>query len=198
MALDTREQLLAAAARLFAARGFYGASIAAIADELGLTKQALLHHFGSKEKLYGEILRAQSERLLAGLERVQAAHDEPAEQLEAFLLEWLDLQLEEPDGAQLLMRELLDNRARAAKAKSWYLRPFLEGLVSVVRAIPARRKPTEAAALALVYQLLGAVTYFSVSEPTLTQMFGRERYAKLRAEYPRELRSMVRARLSAL
>ena len=55
MAQDTRERLLDQAEPLFAERGFYGVSIAAIASELGLTKQALLHHFGSKEKLYGEV-----------------------------------------------------------------------------------------------------------------------------------------------
>ena len=43
---DTREQLLESASQLFAAKGFYGASLANIADELGLTTQALLHHFG--------------------------------------------------------------------------------------------------------------------------------------------------------
>ncbi len=53
---DTPAELIAAATRLFAARGFYGVSIAAIAEELGITKQALLHHFGNKEKLYSAVL----------------------------------------------------------------------------------------------------------------------------------------------
>ena len=44
---DTRRMFLDTARRLFAGKGFYGASLANIADELGLTKQALLHHFGS-------------------------------------------------------------------------------------------------------------------------------------------------------
>ena len=36
MSAETREQLIDAARRQFAGRGFYGASIASIADELGL------------------------------------------------------------------------------------------------------------------------------------------------------------------
>ncbi|MEL6753814.1 MAG: helix-turn-helix domain-containing protein, partial [Pseudomonadota bacterium] len=70
MASDTREQFLDTAEALFAERGFYGVSIAAIADELDLTKQALLHHFGTKEKLYGAVLQRISdefERQLAGI-----------------------------------------------------------------------------------------------------------------------------------
>ena len=57
MTISTRDQLLATARTLFAERGFYGVSIASIANEHGLTKQALLHHFSSKEKLYGEVLK---------------------------------------------------------------------------------------------------------------------------------------------
>ena len=61
----TREQLLDVARHQFAMTGFYGTSIASIANELGLSKQALLHHFGSKDKLYGEILKEISERSLS-------------------------------------------------------------------------------------------------------------------------------------
>ena len=43
----TRAKILDGAKRLVMTQGFAGTSIAAIASELGLTKQALLHHFGS-------------------------------------------------------------------------------------------------------------------------------------------------------
>ena len=56
MARVSREEYLDAAEALFAERGFYGVSIAAIAEQLGLTKQALLHHFKSKAQLYGDVL----------------------------------------------------------------------------------------------------------------------------------------------
>ena len=57
MHADTRQRLLDIAEQLFAERGFYGVSIAAIASEVGFTKQGLLHYFNSKEKLYGAILQ---------------------------------------------------------------------------------------------------------------------------------------------
>ncbi|MEO1420472.1 MAG: helix-turn-helix domain-containing protein, partial [Pseudomonadota bacterium] len=40
---DTRNQILDAAEQQFADRGFYGVSLANIAETLGVTKQALLH-----------------------------------------------------------------------------------------------------------------------------------------------------------
>ena len=61
---DTREKLLQAAVEQFAERGFYGASIAQIAGELDLTKQALLYYFKRKEDLYAEVLKRISDRLI--------------------------------------------------------------------------------------------------------------------------------------
>ena len=53
----TRAELLAAAARVFAARGFEGASVGDIAAEAGYTKGALYAHFGSKGDLFLDLAR---------------------------------------------------------------------------------------------------------------------------------------------
>ena len=47
----TREELVRAAMRAFAAHGYRGASMDTIAAEVGVTRQGLLHHFPSKVKL---------------------------------------------------------------------------------------------------------------------------------------------------
>jgi len=48
---DTRTQLLDAAERLFAERGFRGTSIRAITDLAGANLAAVGYHFGSKAEL---------------------------------------------------------------------------------------------------------------------------------------------------
>lgn len=53
----TRTDLLAAAGRVFAARGYEGASVGDIAAEAGYTKGALYAHFGSKSGLFLEFAR---------------------------------------------------------------------------------------------------------------------------------------------
>lgn len=47
----TRARLLDAAARVYAARGFAGATLDDVAQEAGLTKGAVYGHFGSKDNL---------------------------------------------------------------------------------------------------------------------------------------------------
>ena len=194
---DTRERFLDAAANAFAERGFYGTSIAAIADALPFTKQALLHHFGSKEKLYAEVLKRISDRLMGELDDVQSRYDDPRERLEETFIAFYRTSLEHRDDTQLLMRELLDNKRRAEVARTWYLKPFLESLADMVVTVPETAIRSKQAALAVAYQFIGAIVYFVVSEPTLAQMFGRAAYSKLRVEYERELRALIAARLDA-
>lgn len=195
MAKDTRGQFLDTAEALFAERGFYGVSIAAIADELGLTKQALLHHFGTKEKLYGDVLARISARFEA-LDGAVAARDaSPSERLIAFFVKLYDIS--HAPQTRLLMRELLDNKQRADSAATWYLKPFLERLIGMVQAVPHWHDADDAQALALVYQWLGAVNYFAVSQPTLIGIFGDDKHAAIADAFPALLQNLIEAGLQA-
>ena len=164
---------------------------------MGLTKQALLHHFGSKEKLYGEVLKDISERLLEATQQITEAEEDPATRLVDLVVVQYRGQMEQQDSARLLMRELLDNEQRAANAANWYLKPYLEILIDTVLAIKATHNIGRARALALVYQLLGAAHYFAVSQPTLTSIFGASLYRDSRDCYEEELRSLIGTRVQA-
>jgi AcrR family transcriptional regulator len=53
---ETREQLLAAAGRVFARRGFHGTSLDAVAEEAGFSRGAVYYNFADKEELFLELL----------------------------------------------------------------------------------------------------------------------------------------------
>src|SRR3954463_3542383 len=61
-----REQILAAAAELFARHGFHGVGIDDIGAAVGISGPALYRHFRSKDAMLGEMLTAISEVLLDG------------------------------------------------------------------------------------------------------------------------------------
>ncbi|MAA76278.1 MAG: hypothetical protein CMN28_16430 [Salinisphaeraceae bacterium] len=191
-AIDTRQKFIEAALRLFADKGFYGASMDQIAGELDMTKQALIHHFGTKEKLYRAVLAQISERLLKQVNNQQA--DSGASGKNAFadaIQRLFEHTLTYADDTQLLMRELLDNKRRAAQAEVWYLRPFLEELRRLLMQTPAWAQADEAQAAAQVYNLLGAINYFAVSTTTLEQMYSARHVAALRAEFPQRLHRLA-------
>jgi AcrR family transcriptional regulator len=64
---QTRERLLAAAADVFAERGYDGTRVADIAAAAGVSNGALYAHFGSKAELLVAALRAHGRRVLADL-----------------------------------------------------------------------------------------------------------------------------------
>jgi AcrR family transcriptional regulator len=62
---ETRQRLVHAAAKVFAERGYEGATIADIAREAGLSTGAIYAHYRSKAELLAKAIRAQSARELA-------------------------------------------------------------------------------------------------------------------------------------
>ncbi len=71
-----REQILATAADLFAARGSHGVSVAELGAACGISGPALYKHFPSKDAILAEMLVSISEELLSvGRERVAGAVD---------------------------------------------------------------------------------------------------------------------------
>jgi AcrR family transcriptional regulator len=59
---ETRATLLSAAAKVFARRGYDGASISEITSEAGLTSGAIYAHYSSKAELFNATLEAYGER----------------------------------------------------------------------------------------------------------------------------------------
>lgn len=66
---ESREQILRAATREFAVRGFDGARVDEIAAAAGLNKQLIYHYFGRKDDLFTEVL----DRAYRGIRESEAA-----------------------------------------------------------------------------------------------------------------------------
>jgi len=77
-----REEIIEAAMELFAARGYRGATIAQVAERVGITDAGLLHHFPSKEHLLLAVLAHREER---DIERLRQARAESATPLDALI-----------------------------------------------------------------------------------------------------------------
>lgn len=197
MHADTRQRLLDIAEQLFAERGFYGVSIAAIASEVGFTKQGLLHYFNSKEKLYGAILQRISDDFQEQQTEAERASEEPIESLKQFYAALAEPTETNTRRTRLLMRELLDNNARAINAENWYLREFLERLIVMVKAIEGLQTLSDEEALIFAYQLLGAVNYFLISPTTLSGIFDKDVTQRISAIFFAELSTLITAKIES-
>lgn len=67
-ALTTKESLLVAAKRIFAQKGYDGATVKDIADEAGVNISLVSYHFNGKENLFRACVQAYGENRLAAVE----------------------------------------------------------------------------------------------------------------------------------
>ncbi|HJW52524.1 MAG TPA: TetR family transcriptional regulator [Burkholderiaceae bacterium] len=80
-ALETREQLLDAAERVFLERGVGHASLAEVADAAGVTRGAIYHHFDSKAELFEAMVERAEMPIDAAFEAAAAPDDDPLDAL---------------------------------------------------------------------------------------------------------------------
>lgn len=129
----SRSQILAAAARQFAARGFDATSLQQIADELGLTKQAVLHHFRTKDQLRQAVLDDILGHWRDALPRLLFAATASEDRFDAVFGELHRFFAAAPDRARLLIREALDRPAEVKRLLRGPVRPWVQAVASYVR-----------------------------------------------------------------
>ena len=99
--LQTRAEIVAAAERLFAERGFEATRLDDIAADVGNRRAAIFYHFGDKQELYAEVL----DEVFRGASATLPSHGSVAERLEASLIGWIDYVTRRPSVARLILRE---------------------------------------------------------------------------------------------
>jgi AcrR family transcriptional regulator len=100
---QTRAQLLEAAARVYARRGFDGATIDEVAEEAGFTKGAVYDHFGSKEKLLVALIEEYLSAQMAEQVSLFDVSLETSERPRAGADRWMQELEEDPDAFRLFV-----------------------------------------------------------------------------------------------
>jgi AcrR family transcriptional regulator len=100
-----RAEMVAAAARLFSARGYHGTSMKHLGDALGLLKGSLYAHIGSKEDLLFDVVGEGAERFLERGRRALELHAPAARRLEAFLVGHIETAIEHLDAGTVFLNE---------------------------------------------------------------------------------------------
>lgn len=102
---ERRAQILSAARRVFAKKGYAGGSIADIIEEAEIARGTFYLHFESKREVFGEVLDALLEQLEANIVRVDVtAPESPYEQLLTNVERVLQVLEENVDTARILLR----------------------------------------------------------------------------------------------
>ncbi len=112
----SRRRLLAAAIRLFAARGFHGVSVDEIVASARLNKRMVYHYFGSKEAIYQAALH-EVYRRIEGVEfQALDSGASPRAKLERLLRGYFDFLDANPEFTRLLLWENVEQGRHIGKA----------------------------------------------------------------------------------
>jgi AcrR family transcriptional regulator len=130
-----REAIVATAARLYARRGFQGASISDLAAQCGTSKSLIYHYFPSKDDILYEVMAAHLDALVDAADdvmRTGGAH----ERLKALTLAFMRLYVGAQNSHKVLLNEL-DNlpprRRSEVVAKQRRIIAVVETLVLEIR-----------------------------------------------------------------
>lgn len=130
-----RDSLVGAAARLFAKKGFQGASISDLAKTCGTSKSLIYHYFPSKDDILYEVMAAHLDGLVNAADDAMQSGG-AKERLEALTLAFMQLYVGAQDSHKVLLNEL-DNlpaeRRRKVVAKQRRIIAVVETLILEIR-----------------------------------------------------------------
>ncbi|MDP3671897.1 MAG: TetR/AcrR family transcriptional regulator [Telluria sp.] len=95
------------AVRVFAERGYEGASVATIAENAGLSKQNLMYYFPTKQALYQRVLDDVLDEWLERMAKLADPEQEPREVLRAYVQAKLRFSREHPLASRVYALEVI-------------------------------------------------------------------------------------------
>lgn len=110
-----RESIIAAAAQLYARRGFQGASIADLAKACGSSKSLVYHYFPAKDDILYEVMAAHLDALVDAADDAMQAGD-ATERLRALTHAFMRLYVGAENSHKVLLNEL-DNLPPARRSE---------------------------------------------------------------------------------
>ncbi|MBE1465375.1 AcrR family transcriptional regulator [Kibdelosporangium phytohabitans] len=163
--LSRRDQILAAAAELFARHGFHGVGIDDIGAAVGISGPALYRHFRSKDAMLGEMLTSISELLLDGGQAIAARHGTgtdagPGDLLGELVGFQVDFALDNPALITVQERNLGNltdpDRRRVRALQRRYVEVWVQAIRDVVRDVD---EPSARAAAHAVFGLINSTPH---------------------------------------
>jgi AcrR family transcriptional regulator len=105
-ALDRRDELLAAAARLFAQRGYHSVGVDDVGAAVGIAGPSIYHHFATKLDLIVAVITRGAEQLLDGTTRALADTHDDGRALDALLGAYVSFSFTHRDLMDVLITEV--------------------------------------------------------------------------------------------
>jgi AcrR family transcriptional regulator len=152
-----REAIVDAAGRLFAEKGFLGASIADIANACAMSKSLIYHYYESKEDILFDVMHSHVKALLDAAESIAAQSDKPEQKLRALTRTFVQLYVGAANRQRVLLNELENLTAEQRKIVvgiQHKLIHLVENIIAEVRPALSGRNPLGTPAAMLYFGMI--------------------------------------------
>lgn len=126
---ETRNLIFQAAEQRFAAKGFFPTRLEDIADDVGITRTAVIYHYKDKETLYNAVLEYLFTELDSRIKQALESDLPILQRIENAVLAWVDYAGNRPTLMRLFMREVAGSEEGLREEVSRYVNPMFERLV---------------------------------------------------------------------
>lgn len=184
-----RDRILTAAAHLLAAHGFDGTTLQAVADEVGVRKPSVLHHFPSKDALRKAVLDRMFDRWHEVVPRIMLTARVGASRFDALAGEMVRFLASDPNGARVILREMLDRPDVFRRAVSRDLSPWFEMIGHGIE--EGKRRGTYLPEVDGQLYLAHVLRFILVTIAT-SDIYGASRPGDRRASLEREVSELLR------
>lgn len=157
----TAAHILATAPRIFADRGFAGASTRSLAEACGVNIGTLAYHFGNKEGLYHAVIDQVYTHILACLS-VRPQGSSSAELVRAMAGEVYRRGLDHRDGIRLLLRHVMAEGTVPAHVQEKWSPHIMKAVAELLATLNLPEGPDHRLALLSINHLIAR---YVVSEP---------------------------------
>lgn len=185
---DTREAILRAAELRFAAKGFYPTRLEDIADDVGITRTAVIYHFKDKETLYNAVLETLFTELDTVIATALQANVSFIEKIEGAVTAWVQYAGRRPTLMRLFMREVAGSEEGLRPEVSRYVDPMFGRLIAALEAGQQQKLCRAIDPVQFWSILAGATMFFIMEAPLLAKEgFNSDSYQASVDAYNREL-----------
>lgn len=174
-AIDTREQLIAAAAKGFAKHGFEGVSTRMISKAAGVQHTLITYHFGTKDGLWRAVMTEMHGRYRKKMdERLKDVHkSDDVTKLRVFWEEFIRFAALHPEWHALMSHVAGSSDERLEWLMDNVARNSIEDNVNLIRSAQKAKRFVEGDPYMLFYLLLGAATRIYMVSAEFEALTGR-------------------------
>lgn len=200
--MDARETILSTAMKLFGEKGFEGTSVREIANDAGVNLAMISYYFGSKEKLFENVVEYKSSSIRLVFEELAKSSVSQIEKVDKIIESYVERMFTNPQFHHLLHRELsLHQRPQMHDAITEILLRNVITIKSILQSGIDSGEFKEVDTELTIATLLGTINHLLISESMCRKLLHKNKdfkpftNKKLKERVSEHLKHLMRSHL---